>query len=199
MPMWGNAMRRAQSGLTLVEMIIAIIILSIALVGISVSLSSGLGRSGNTIEEARAVALAQSYLDEIFGKRFDDASNPRGIPPCRTNCTDEVDFGVEAPEDERIEFDDVDDYHGLDEGWGQATPLQDAEGATRIGYDNFRVHVTVRYMDTGVGGVEEELGFDFDTDDTDMNNDQDAKLITVTVSHPTNEDGWKFSVYKTNF
>lgn len=197
--MWVIVMRKSQSGLTLVEMIVAIIILAIALVGITTSLSSGLSRSGNTIVEARAIALAQSYLDEIFGKRFDDASNPRGIPPCRSNCTDELDFGLEAPEDERIEFDDVDDYHGLDEGWNQATELQDADGNPRTDYENFRVQVTVRYMDVGVGGIEEELGVDFDTTDNDMNNDQDAKLITVTVSHPTNEDGWSFSVYKTNF
>jgi MSHA pilin protein MshD len=193
-------MRKSQNGLTLVEMIVAIIILAIALVGITQSISSGLSRSGNTVVETRAIALAQSYLDEIFGKRFDDATNPRGIPPCRdTACTDEVDFGPEAPEDERVEFDDVDDYHGLDEGWEQLTPLEDSEGNERLGYENLRVRVSVRYLDTGPLGVEEELGFDFDTTETDLNDDEDAKLITVTVSHPTNEEGWKFSVYKTNF
>ncbi|MDX1491614.1 MAG: prepilin-type N-terminal cleavage/methylation domain-containing protein [Pseudohongiellaceae bacterium] len=188
-------MIKYHKGLTLVEMIVAIIILAVALVGITRSITTGLSNSGNIIVETQAVALAQSYLDEILGKRFDDASSPRGIPPCRTNCTDEVDFGPELPEDERIEFDDVDDYHDLDEGWEQLTPLQDAEGNDREGYDNFRVHVTVRYLDLGVGEPEEGLGVDGD----DLENEQDAKLITVTVFHPTNEDGWKFSVYKANF
>ncbi|MDP1930575.1 MAG: hypothetical protein Q8L60_03855 [Gammaproteobacteria bacterium] len=198
-------------GITIIEMVITIVILAISLVGITQMIGTGLRSSSNTLLETRAVALAQSYLDEIFGKRFDDASNPRGIPPCRTNCTDESLFGPEdgldgrpdSNEDSRIDYDDVDDYHGLHEGWGRPTPLQDAEGLDRVGYENFSVEISVRYLQTGIGGEEEFLGVDSalpdEEDQTDLNNDQDAKLITVTIRHPTNQGGWPFSVYKTNF
>lgn len=179
----------------MIEMIIAIVILALALVAISQSISVGLSRGADIMLETRAVALAQSYLDEIFGRRFDENSNPRGIPPCLSSCTAEIDFGPDLPETERIDFDDVDDYHGLDEGLGQADPLRDAEGLERLGYENFRVRVSVRYLALDPGGVEETLGVNAD----DLENSMDAKLITVTVNHVSNPQGWAFSVYKTNF
>lgn len=182
-------------GLTLIELVAVIVILSISLVGVTVTISGLLVRSSDTLLEAQAVALAQSYLDEILSKRFDENSAPRGIPPCRNNCTDEVDFGPDGGEFGRADYDDVDDYHGLDEGYDQLTPLQDAEGNTRQGYDNFRVRVSVRYLQLGVGEPEENLGVNAN----DLSNTQDAKLITVTVSHREWPSGWDFSVYKANF
>lgn len=184
-----------QRGITLIEMIATIVILAIALAGITAALSGGIGRSADVLVEMRAVALAQSYLDEILGKRFDEASNPRGIPPCRTDCTGEASFGPDGGESDRGDFDDVDDYHGLDEGWQTATDLRDAEGNPRTGYDSFRVQVSVRYLDTSPAGEEESLG----ATPTDLDDDRDAKLITVTVSHPDTPDGWHYSVYKANF
>ena len=196
-----------QTGLTLVEMIITIVVLAIALVGITAAISGGIGRSGDTLVETRAVALAQSYLDEIFGKRFDENSNPRGIPPCRTNCTDAVSFGPDAGETERYHFDDVDDYDGLVEGAGAAGPLQDSEGQDRTGYANYRVEVSVRYVEPCA--AQDESFFNATPDvcapDTAPEIEaleyaqQRAKLVTVKVIHETNSDGWDFSVYKANF
>lgn len=187
--------RSRQRGITLIEMVATIVILSIALAGITAALSGGIGRSADVLIETRAVALARSYLDEILGKRFDEASNPRGIPPCRSDCTDEIAFGPDGGESDRSDFDDVDDYHGLDEGWQTAADLRDAEGNPRTGYESFRVRVAVRYLDTSPAGAEESLG----AAPTDLDDDRDAKLVTVTVSHPDNPDGWHYSVYKANF
>ncbi|MDO8271670.1 MAG: type II secretion system protein [Gammaproteobacteria bacterium] len=184
-----------QSGLTLIEMVLTILILSIALVMISAVLSGGLGRSSDTTQELRSVALAQSYLDEILGKRFDENSAPRGIPPCSAAtvaCTVAGSFGPDGGE-LREDYDDVDDYHGLDEGDGQVNPLQDAEGATRTGYDNFRVQISVRYIDIGV----EEVNLGVAANDLDDN--EDAKLITVTVSYTADASGVSYSAYKANF
>ncbi len=185
-------MTNGQRGVTLIEMVLTILILSIALVMISAVLSGGLGRSADTTQELRSVALAQSYLDEILGKRFDENSAPRGIPPCSGTCTAEGSFGPDGGE-LREDYDDVDDYHGLDEGDGQVNPLQDAAGATRTGYDNFRVQVSVRYIDIGV----EEASLGVAANDLDDN--EDAKLITVTVSYTAAADGVSYSAYKANF
>lgn len=184
-----------QRGITLVELISTIVILAVALSGITIALSGGIGRSADIMTDTRAVALAQSYLEEITGKRFDNASNPRGIPPCWAACTDEVNFGPDGGESGRPDYDDVDDFHGLDEGWQSVTgdPLRDPEGNTRTGYENFRVRVTVRYVNVAAGEEEEQLATGILTDE------RDAKLITVNISHPDNEDGWDFSVYKVNF
>ncbi len=187
--------RNYQTGVTLIELVAVIVILAVSLAGVTAAISSAMSRSSDVMLETRAVALAQSYLDEILAKRFDERSAPRGIPPCRANCTDEVDFGPDGGETDRGDFDDVDDYHDLDEGNGQADPLQDAEGNERLEYENFRVRVNVRYLELGAGGTEENLA----TEPNDLTDSQDAKLITVTVSHVEEPDGWQFGAYKANF
>lgn len=187
--------RHQQAGVTLIELVAVIVILAISLAGVTAAISSAMSRSSDVMLETRAVALAQSYLDEILSRRFDENSAPRGIPPCRANCTDEVNFGPDGGEIGRADFDDVDDYHGLDEGLGQINPLQDAEGNTRLEYENFRVRVNIRYLELGVGETEENLA----TALNDLTDIQDAKLITVTVSHVEQPDGWQFGVYKANF
>ncbi len=184
-----------QKGLTLIEMVLTILILAIALIVITGILSSGVGSSADITLEIRSAALAQSYLDEILAKRFDELSHPRGIPPCRSNCTAFVDFGPDGVET-RARFDDVDDYHGLDEGEGQANPLQDSTGAERTGYESFRVRVSVRYMDIGVSGTEENLAAALH----DLDENEDAKVITVTVNYlNSGTEGIAYSAYKTNF
>jgi MSHA pilin protein MshD len=187
--------KQQQRGLTLIEMVVTIVILAISLVAISSILSSGVGRSSDTTLELRSAALAQSYLDEILGKRFDENSHPRGIPPCRSNCTLIGSFGPDGGET-RAQFDDVDDYDGLDEGEGQLTPLQDANGDTRTGYENFRVRVSVRYMDIGASGTEENLAVAAN----DLDDNEDAKVITVTINFiSSGAEGVSYSAYKANF
>lgn len=192
-------MFRRQAGLSLIELIATIVILALALAGITVVLQGGLSRSADTTLQVRTVALGQAYLDEILGKRFDEKSSNSGIPPCRASapppfqCTVEGSFGPDGGET-RSTYDDVDDYDGMDQGDGQGTPLQDAEGNTRTGYDNFRVQVSVRYINVGAGQEEENLGQGSELDD-----ELDAKLITVTVSHRSLTQGVAFSAYKSNF
>ena len=195
-----------QSGITLVELVVTIVVLGIALVALSGVLGGGASRSSDITIQIRATALAQAYLDEVLGKRYDEKTRNRGIPPCRASapfarqCTAEASFGfnygapVETGENSRSRLDDVDDYHGMDEGDGQTLPLQDAQGNTRTGYDNFRVRVAVRYINLGVGEEEETLGVNNELDDQ-----FDAKLVTVTVSFRDDPTGWDFSAYKSNF
>lgn len=202
MPDW-----KKQRGITLIEMIVAIVILAIALIGISQAIQGGAQRSADTLVEVRAIALAQAYLDEIMGKRFDEKAHNSGIPPCRPSappsrqCTAEGSFGfnyttpVEPAENSRSRLDDVDDYHGMDEGDGQATPLQDPDGNTRVGYENFRIQVTVRYINVAMMG-EEEYPLQINNE---LGDEHDAKLVTVTVSHRAQPEGYKFSAYKANF
>lgn len=195
-----------QSGITLIELIVTIVVLGVALVTISGVLQGGAGNNSDITIQIRATALAQSYLDEILGKRYDEKTRNRGIPPCRASapfprqCTAEASFGfdygapIESGENSRSRLDDVDDYDGMDEGDGQTLPLQDAQGNPRTGYDNFRVRVIVRYINVGIGEEEETLGVNNELDDQ-----FDAKLVTVTVSFRGDTTGWDFSAYKSNF
>ncbi|MDC0598552.1 hypothetical protein OAP18_01720 [Gammaproteobacteria bacterium] len=99
-------------------------------------------------------------------------------------CTAELSFGPDGGEGLRRRYDDIDDYHGLQEGDGFGTPIEDAEGNTKSGYENFRVEVRVRYAgDDAVLSLAETH----------------AKLITVSISHRAQVTGWDFSVYKGNY
>ena len=189
-----------QSGITLIELVVTIVILGVALVSLSGVIGGGASRNSDIAVQIRATALAQAYLDEILGKRYDENTRNGGIPPCQAmgppprRCTLEASLGAE--ESTRARLDDVDDYHGMDEGDGQTLPLQDAQGNTRTGYENFRVRVVVRYINVGVGGEEENLN---SVPGAALDDEFDAKLVTVTVSDRSNTEGWDFSVYKSNF
>ena len=177
-----------QGAFTIIEVIVTIVILGIALVGVAAMINRGLSNSADVMIESRAIALGYSYLDEILGRRYDERTRRGGIPPCYGlagggRCTAEASFGPDGGE-VRARFDDVDDYHGLVEGDGELTPLQDAEGNNRSNYDNFRVEVSVRY-----GGDDPVMGL----------TETDAKFINVNVRHRVQNIGWDFSVYKGNY
>lgn len=194
---------KSERGITLVELVVTIVILAIALVGVTLTINQGISQSSNTLLELRAVALAQAYLDEALGKRFDERSRNRGVPPCRApdgpggvppnrECTTVQ--GANGSES-RATYDDVDDYDDIDEGAGVSSPddtLKDAQGNIRSGYDGFRVTMDVRYID--VATTESGLGQNNELDDN-----FDAKLITITVSHSALSNDFVFSAYKSNF
>jgi len=197
--------RRKQSGLTLVELVVTIVILSIALVTVVVFLNRGLGRSSDALLELRTATLAKAYMDEILAKRFDEKTRSNGVPPCRApdgpggvpanrECTVEGSFGPDGSES-RDSFDDVDDYVDIDEGTGGLNPvLEDATGNPRTGYDGYRVVVDVRYIDVGPAEEEEDLGQNNELDD-----EYDAKLITITVTHALLPTPFVYAAYKSNF
>lgn len=199
--------RVSQSGLTLVEMIVTIVVLAIAIVSISQMLQSGIGRSSDVLIQLRTVSLAQAYLDEILSKRFDENSRNRGIPPCRGStgplnrrCSKETGAFPPQPElfgedgsETRATYDDVDDYHLLNEGFGTGNDLEDAEGNPRLGYENYTVNVNVRYINVG-GGEEGSFNVNNELDD-----EFDAKLITVTISHASLPRDFVYAAYKSNF
>lgn len=181
------------AGFTLIEMIATIVILGIALVGIARMVSLGISDSADIMVQTRAVALAEAYLDEIMGRRFDENADVSGLNPC---------FGLPGDmptptrpcsatlgpngggENSRDKYDDVDDYNNLNEGDGTGTPIRDAKGDTRPDYANFHVTVSVRYA--GDDAVLARTA-------------THAKLITVTVTTRDQADGWRFSVYKGNY
>ncbi len=141
-----------QTGVTLVELVISIVILGIALVAIVSVISSSVGRSSDVLLLDRSIQLAQAYMDEILGKRFDESTPIGGFPPV-TTCN------INTEESDRDDYDDVDDYHGLNESPSSQTT---AAFANYVGYS-----VTVSVVCAGV-----EIGVD----------DAMAKRVTLTVT-----------------
>lgn len=152
-------------GFTLVETIVAMVIISIAALAMASSLGVAFSHSSDSLLNTKFLQLGHAYLEEIQSRRFDERSGLTGLPPCTpagTNC------GAVGPEGEtRRRFDDVDDYDGLVE-----SPPLDANGDPRTEFPGFSVQVDVAYA-TATQMTAWQL------DDS-----TDAKIVTVTVIAP---------------
>lgn len=86
---------RQQRGFTFVELVISIVLVSLAVTGVLLAYTNTVAGSSDPLIREQAVAVAESYMEEILSKRFNDP-NADG-------------------EGARANFDDVDDYNGLSE------------------------------------------------------------------------------------
>lgn len=169
------------AGFSLVEMVVSILIISIAMVGISSSLAFGLRHQSDGIWRTKAVALAEAYFEEISARRYDENTPNGGVPACSpttTSCSTSANF---ADGEVRGDFDDVDDYNGISD-----MPPQDATGVTRSGYNNYRVSVDVAYATAAQVAA---LGL---ADATD------AKIVTIRVTPPGQQD-MEFTLLRSNY
>lgn len=178
-PLTASSAPRAR-GFTLVEAVLAMVILSIAALAMSQSLGFAFTHSSDGLWQARTVALAEAYLEEAAARRYDEATPPGGVPPCSAATIACTGIGPDAGET-RATFDDVDDYHGLSE----APPL-DAQGNIRTPFASYRVDMSVRYLTT--------------TEVTALNLDDptDAKHIAVTIV-PPGRSPQTFTALRANF
>ncbi len=110
---------RRQTGTTLIELVIAIVIVSIAVSAVLMVFSMNVGHSANPMIRYQAVAIAEAYLEEISLKAFDDPGGGDG-------------------EASRDLYDDVDDYHGL-----VNVGARNQFDAALPGLGNYTVSVTV--------------------------------------------------------
>lgn len=179
-----------ENGFTLIEMIIGIVVFSIAMVMIvSVILPRG-EKSVDPIYQVRAAKLATTLLNEISSKAFDHNSNlSQGRFRCNENdddgnvvnvCTDANALGPEIGET-AITFNDVDDYHLFQ----NSESVLDTTTSYSDLYNGYSFIVNVIY-DDNYDGV------------SDPNTNFSAKLITVTVTMPNNET-LSFSTYRSNY
>jgi len=114
-----NKVACSQVGVTLVELILSMVIISIALTGVFTVMNLTVRHSADPIIQHQAVSIAESYLEEILLQSY---VNPTG------GYT-----GVD-----RSQFDDVDDYNGLSD-----TGVQDSLGNSVTILANYNVSVLV--------------------------------------------------------
>lgn len=170
---------KSVAGATLIELVVTIVLMSIALVTLALTVSLSAGKSADSMVQVKAVELAQSYIEEILTKRFDENTPIGGIPPCSAASTACGVVGIEG--EVRATFDDVDDYHNLNE-----SPPKDSSGIDRSNYAGYSVLITVQYMTPAQVA---SYGLD---------NTADAKLITASISPPSGTT-MVFSAFKANF
>ena len=164
-----SAPRPRQRGVTLIELVITIVLISIAIAGVVGGFSLVVGRSADTLFQSRTTAVGQAYLDEILSRRFDRATGTGGVPPYDGTCR------VQPGGGDRDNFGVVDDYDDIN---GESPQL--ASGGFGSEYSNYSVSVDVTCAGSEVGVGE------------------DAKRIDVTVNPPQGPT-MEFTAYRGNF
>jgi MSHA pilin protein MshD len=159
-------------GFTLIELVVGMVVISIAFVMMSTMLFPQAERAAESMHRVRSAELAHSILNEIWGKRYDQNTNSNGgVPACGAvpkpllglpagkKCTKKKDLGAEESRDN---YNDVDDYNGLNINSKMLNSTQTY--AER--YINYQLNVSVIYHE---------------------HPDLNRKLITVDVTTPKGE------------
>lgn len=188
-----NSMSK-KNGFTLIELIIGIVVFAISLSIILQLILPTERNSADQIHQIKAAQLGQALLDDIMSRSFDENSNRAGgILRCNEdwdrsgaidaneqcssiNATTGVVNQTELDENTRIDFDDVDDFHGYNNSVDSLTQN------LAQGYNDFTINVQVLGNRGGDIGLANSL----------------AKRITVTITTPLNTE-IAFTAYKTNF
>ncbi|WP_394203798.1 prepilin-type N-terminal cleavage/methylation domain-containing protein [Shewanella waksmanii] len=174
-----------QRGFTLIELVVGIAVISIAMVLLTTMLFPQADRASETLHRVRSAELAHSILNEIWAKRYDGNTNPNGgIPACDAiarpdiglpaglPCTDEVDFGDDGGNLARNDFNDVDDYHGMN----QDSLMLNSNNSYASQYPGYALLVSVSYP----------------------NPNKNSKLITIDVTTP-NGELLRFDAVRSNY
>jgi MSHA pilin protein MshD len=96
-----------QRGVTLVELIVFIVVVSIAFtVLMSVYIQSA-RTNVNPVVQIRLLEAAQSKLDEVMALKYDEATPTGGLPACNSPG------GMSCTNLSESNMNDVDDFHGV--------------------------------------------------------------------------------------
>ena len=197
----------ASRGVTLIEMVIFIAIISVALTGTLVAFINTGKYSADPLVKIRTIALGQSLLEEILLKKYDENSPQTGgcvDYSSNTRCTGAPNGEtiLRADGESRTDFDDVDDYHNL-EYCGDNVAAGDAscsgtcqslvnELGTDISaeYAGYSVCIQVNFAGNELNNVSPGTGTSV------LSND--AKRIDVIITDPL-DSRMTFTTYKLNF
>ena len=170
----------AAQGFTLIEIVITIVILGMV-AGIMVPFFNAIVRSPDPVIRERAISLAQSMMDEIMAKRWDE-NTPMGGGPLNTNesargtvaATPVANLGVDAGEN-RTTYDDVDDYRSMPP---EVDNFTDQNG-TAFSLPGYQRQVTVDYIASATNPIDQNTPAAAGATDT--------KLVVVIIRSPLGE------------
>jgi MSHA pilin protein MshD len=109
-------------GFTLVELIISMVVVSIALGGVLMVMNYTIWHSADPMLQHQAVAIAESYLEEVLLQAYNDPDGTTG-------------------ETQRSLYDDLNDYNGLTD-----VGAVDQNGSAILGLEAYTVSVAVASM-----------------------------------------------------
>jgi MSHA pilin protein MshD len=166
---------RRQSGVTLVELVVFIVIVSVAVVGVLAVINQAVRSSADPVRPKQALAIAEALMEEIQLMPFtycdpdDPGAATATAPSAAGGCTTVEAMGPEAGETRSgaTPFDNVNDYHGY-----PMAGIVDVTGAVVPGLAGYSAAVTV--APTALGPAASPITVA----------SADALLITVTVTDP---------------
>lgn len=129
-----TTVNRNSHGFTLIEMIIAIVVLASAVSGIMFAYFQNISKSSDPMIRQQAIIIAQAYLEEIMLKPYSD-----------------VDGGEtgSCEEGSRVQYDDVADYDCINDNAGAL----DQFGNSLAGLGAYNVAVNVAAVNIGAPAV----------------------------------------------
>ena len=116
-----GTLEKSIRGVTLVELVVAIVVLSVAMVGLMAAYSRVVGSSADPMIYQQALAIADSMMEEIMSKGYPDSFSGT----CASGGSD------------RTLFDDVCDYNGY-----SSSTITDVAG-NDLNISGYSVQVTV--------------------------------------------------------
>lgn len=128
-----------QGGLSLVELIMFIVIVSVGVAGILSVLNLTVARSADPMVRKQVLAVAEAMMDEILAKDFQNDPADPGNSSATLGCTPTTTprCSVNTPADRR-NYNDVDDFNG----WNQ-TGVYQQDGTLAPVLGTYTVSVTV--------------------------------------------------------
>ncbi|HJV83172.1 type II secretion system protein [Noviherbaspirillum sp.] len=151
--------RALQSGISFVELIMFIVIVSVGIVGILSVMNLTTAHSSDPLVRKQAIAIAESLLEEIEMQPFSycDPDDPSAASPAVTqpgDCAIPEGFGPEGGEtrtDSVLPFDNVNDYVDAN-GVPKAIAIVDVSDNTAIaGLSAYSATVTITQESVGSG------------------------------------------------
>lgn len=187
-----------KQGFTLIESVAAIVVTAIAVVGLVTVFFSQTMRSIEPLHQIRAAKLGEALMEEILSKPYSETTPLGGVPPCQACGGIGMDSGESSGSTPvRLNFDDVDDYHGYckDNNNGDPWEVENIQGNSLEGFERFAMSICIDF-DGDYNGVP----------DSDENT---AKLIILEIYPPSFRKGsngewlWAepliFKAYRSNF
>ena len=120
--------QRHQAGVTLIELILSMVIISIAITGVFSVMNLTVSHSADPVVQHQAIAIAEAYLEEIQLQSYTDPN------------------GTNVGETSRASFDNVADYNGLND-----VGAHNQQGALLSNLSSYNVSVAV--VDQPVTGL----------------------------------------------
>lgn len=184
-------------GATLIELVTAIVIVSLAIAGVLLLTTDTTRRSGDPLLIEQANSIAGAYMEEIQQKQFcdpdfdvdSDPMTPLNCPldcssslcnagGCRNNALGSIKEAQRSVYDDICDYDNLSDSGARDQNDNPVTGLNQYTINVNITDDNGATIGTAGNTLTGTSG--------------------EVVLITITVSHPAMQSDVIVSAYRSN-